>query len=88
MTKSPESFATALQAAQLFVLVAAVITAIVAIGRRDAQIEYNMGNLQELKIITTELTAASIRSSLTDTYQTEQLERLLKRVERLESSDG
>lgn len=56
----------------------------VSIGKRDAQLERNIEDIAELRSISSDVLKASIGSQITDTWQNEQLQKLLNRIEKLE----
>ena len=75
---------TQIQGAQLIVLILGIASVMVAIGKRDAQLERNIEDIAELRSISSDVLKASIASQMTDTWQNEQLQNLLLRIEQLE----
>jgi hypothetical protein len=75
---------TQIQGAQLIVLILGIAGVMVSIGKRDAQLERNIEDIAELRSISSDVLKASIGSQITDTWQNEQLQKLLNRIEKLE----
>ena len=80
-----ENIQTIVQSAQLFVLIIGISTAMLAIGRRDQQIDQNVQDIGELRNISEDLLKTSIRTQISDEFQNGQLSSLLRRIEKLES---
>jgi hypothetical protein len=80
-----ENIQTIVQSAQLIVLIIGIGTAMLAIGRRDQQINQNVQDIGELRNISEDLLKTSIASQMSDEFQNEQLRALLRRIEKLES---
>lgn len=80
-----ENIQTIVQSAQLIVLIVGIGTAMLAIGRRDQQINQNVQDIGELRNISEDLLKTSIASQMSDEFQNEQLRALLRRIEKLES---
>ena len=82
---SRDQFQTFLQTCQLIALVIGIAAAMLAIGRRDAQIDQNVQDISELRNISEDLLRTSIASQMSDEFMSEQLKSLLRRIEKLES---
>lgn len=80
-----ENIQTIVQSAQLIVLIIGIAAAMLAIGRRDQQINQNVQDIGELRNISEDLLKTSIASQMSDEFQNEQLRALLRRIEKLES---
>ena len=76
---------TIVQSAQLLVLIIGIATAMLAIGRRDQQIDQNVQDIRGLRNISEDLLKTSIASQMSDEFQNEQLKALLRRIEKLEN---
>jgi len=77
----------ALQTAQLLTLVIGVGGLFMAMGRRDANLETNTGEIEKLRSIATDLASASVESTSTNRSQDRQLDDLRDRIARLEPND-
>ena len=84
MTNTKTGINTTLQGAQLIVLIIGIITAVLTIGRRDAQIERNIQDITNLRGISEDLLKTTISVQMSLQFQDKQLAALYERIERLE----
>jgi hypothetical protein len=76
---------TAIQTGQLVVLVIAVAGLFATIGRRDAVIDSNAGEIRELRGISADLVKTSIEATTTNREQDRRLDDLRDRLARMEN---
>jgi hypothetical protein len=84
MNNQNTGLTTTLLGAQLIVLIIGIVTAVLTIGRRDAQIERNIQDITDLRGISEDLLKASISVQMSLQFHDEQLAALYERIERLE----
>lgn len=72
--------------AQFVAICIGIGTILVYVGRKDAQLQSNTEQVAELQKIVTDLAKTQIVSTMKDELQTEQIQSLLTRVNKLEGA--
>lgn len=72
--------------AQFVAICIGIGTILVYVGRKDAQLQSNTEQVAELQKIVTDLAKTQIVSTMKDELQTEQIQSLLARVNKLEGA--